>query len=163
LEFAHNRASWPMNSKDLLAFLRRHTLAVQASVTSDRAPQAAVVGVAFTNEYEIVFDTLASTRKAANLRQNPAVAFVIGGVNEGDERTVQYEGLADEPAGAELERLKSVYYAVYPDGPSRTSWPGLIYIRVRPTWIRYSDYGADPPLIVEFGPDQLASVVRERP
>ena len=27
---------------------------------------------------------------------------------------------------------------------------GLIYVRSRPTWIRYSDFNQDPPLIVEF-------------
>ena len=35
------------------------------------------------------------------------------------------------------------------------SWPGLIYVRVRPTWIRYSNYSVDPPEIVEFSVQQL--------
>jgi hypothetical protein len=30
-----------------------------------------------------------------------------------------------------------------------------MYVRVRPTRVRYSDYNVDPPLIVEFVPDQL--------
>jgi hypothetical protein len=82
-------------------------------------------------------------------------AFVIGGAAPGDERRVQYEGVADEPSGDELEQLKTVYYGVYPNGPDRLSWPGLIYVRVRPRWIRYSDYSLSPPLIVEFGEEQL--------
>jgi hypothetical protein len=114
-----------------------------------------VVGIAVTDEFEIVFDTLSSTRKATNLRQNSRLAFVIGGLIAGDERSVQYEGVAEEPSGDELERLKSLYYAVYPDGPSRLSWSGLIYIRVRPVWIRYSDYNANPPEIVEFDAEGL--------
>jgi hypothetical protein len=118
-------------------------------------PQAAVVGIAVSDRFEIVFDTLSSTRKAINLRANPKAAFVVGGLTAGDERTAQIEGLADEPSGAELERLKRVYYDVYPDGPSRLSWNGLIYVRVRPTWIRFSDYNQGPPLIVEFTEDQL--------
>jgi hypothetical protein len=65
------------------------------------------------------------------------------------------EGVADEPAGAELERLKAAYYAVYPDGPSRTGWPGLIYVRVRPTWVRYSDFGRNPPEIIEYRAEEL--------
>jgi len=121
-------------------------------------PQAAVVGIAVSDRFEIVFDTLASTRKAVNLRQNPRAAFVVGGLTEGDERTAQVEGIADEPSGEELERLKGVYYHVYPDGPSRLSWPGLIYFRVRPNWIRFSDYTQDPPLIVEFTREQLDDV-----
>lgn len=144
-----------MDTKGLLEFLRQHRLAVQASVSATSDPQAAVVGYAVTDEFEIIFDTLESTRKAQNLRQNPKLALVIGGLIPGDERTVQYEGIADEPSGEDLERLKNLYYGVYPDGPSRLSWPGLIYVRVRPTWVRYSDYNRDPPEIVEFRAEQL--------
>jgi uncharacterized protein YhbP (UPF0306 family) len=146
-----------MNAKLLLDFMRRHRLAVQASVSANESPQAAVVGYAVTDRFEIVFDTLDSTRKAQNLRKNPKVALVIGGMSEGEERTVQYEGVADQPSGEELKRLKKVYYEAYPDGPSRLSWTGLIYVRVKPTWIRYSDFSVDPPEIVEFSPDQLSS------
>ena len=145
-----------MSPRSLLQFLRQHRLAVQASASATHAAQAAVVGFAISDQFEIVFDTLDSTRKVANLRQNPTIALVIGGLTAGDERTVQYEGVADEPSGAELDRLTQVYYAVYPDGRSRRTWPGLIYIRVRPTWIRYSDYNVDPPLIVEFTAGNLS-------
>ena len=153
-----------MSPRALLDFLRSHRLAVEASVSPTGAAQAAVVGFAISDEFEIVFDTLESTRKAQNLRQNPKIALVIGGLTPPgtpgaagikDERTVQYEGIADEPSGAELEQLKQVYYAAYPDGPSRLSWPGLIYVRVRPTWLRYSDYTIDPPVIVEYGAGEL--------
>jgi pyridoxine/pyridoxamine 5'-phosphate oxidase len=133
-----------------LQFLQSHRLAVQTSVSASGTPQAAVVGIAVSDRFEIVFDTLASTRKAINLRQNPKAAIVVGGLIAGDERTAQIEGLADEPTGEELERLKGVYYDVYPDGRSRSAWSGLIYVRVRPTWVRFSDYNQDPPLIVEF-------------
>ena len=139
----------------ILAFLRAHKLAIQATASADGVPQAAVVGYAVTDRLELVFDTLASTRKAKNLRDNPKLAFVIGGLKAGDERTVQYEGIADEPSGTELERLKAAYYAVFPDGPSRLSWPGLIYVRARPTWIRYSDYNRNPPEIVELTAREL--------
>lgn len=144
-----------MTARDLLRFLQTQRLAVQTSISTSGMPQAAVVGIAVSDGFEIVFDTLASTRKAINLRQNPHAALVVGGLTAGDERTAQIEGIADEPAGEELEGLKRVYYSVYPDGPSRLSWPGLIYIRVRPVWIRFSDYNQGPPLIVEFTRDQL--------
>ena len=144
-----------MDRDGLLKFMRGHRVAVQSSVTPSNLPQAAVVGIAITDRFEIVFDTTSSTRKAKNLRGNPHLAFVIGGAASGDERTVQYEGIADEPAGAERERLKQIYYEVYPDGPSRLSWPGIMYVRVSPTWIRYSDYSVDPPVIEEFQRDQL--------
>ena len=146
-----------MTTADLLAFLRTQRLAVQASSASDGSLQAALVGFGVTDALDIVFDTLASSRKAQNLRRSPRVALVIGGWVTGDERTVQYEGLADEPAGAELDRLKAVYFAAWPDGPSRASWPGLIYVCVRPTWIRYSDFNQDPPFVTEFAGQHLSA------
>ena len=36
------------------------------------------------------------------------------------------------------------------------SWPGIVYFRVRPTWIRFSDFSKDPPTIVEFNAENLA-------
>src|SRR5258708_1356409 len=120
--------------------MRSHTFAVQASVSSVARPQAAVVGVAVTDGFEVIFDTIASSRKAINLKQNPKIAFVFGGLTPGDERTVQYEGVADCPIGLELERFQRAYFARFPDGPQRLSWPGITYFRVHPNWIRYSDF-----------------------
>ena len=117
--------------------------------------QAAVVGFAVSDQFEIIFDTVTTTRKAVNLRRNPRVALVVGGWSEGDERTAQIDGIADEPSGHDLERLKAIYYEAYPDGPSRLSWPGLIYVRVRPTWIRFSDYTTSPPEFTEFTSGQF--------
>jgi general stress protein 26 len=144
-----------MSRDELLAFMRKYRVGVEASVSAAGAAQAAVVGIAITDRFEIVFDTLASSRKMHNLRRNPHIALVIGGLADGEVRTVQYEGIADEPSGDELERLKAIYYEVYPDGPSRLAWPGLTYVRVRPSWIRYSDFSADPPQILEFTADDL--------
>src|SRR5205814_3855852 len=66
---------------------------VQSSVSALNHAQAAVVGFAVSEAFEIIFDTLDSTRKVANLRANPRIALVIGGLDAGDERTVQYEGI----------------------------------------------------------------------
>jgi hypothetical protein len=122
---------------ELLVFLRRHRLCVAASASAAGAPQAAVVGFAVTDELEIVFDTIGTTRKMQNLRRDPRVALVVGW---DEEQTAQIEGVADEPEGADLERLKKAYFAVYPDGVERQSWEGITYVRVRPTWARYSDF-----------------------
>jgi hypothetical protein len=136
-----------MTRSQLVAFVRKHELAVEASVTAGAAPQAAVVGIAVTDELELIFDTVNTTRKYANLRENPKIAFVIGWA---DECTLQYEGVADFPSGDELERLKEIYFAKFPDGRERLSWAGITYVRTRPTWIRFSDFRVDPPLIVEL-------------
>jgi len=146
-----------MSREELLRFVRTHINAVQATVSPDGSPQAAVVGIAVTDIFELVFDGLETTRKAINLSQNPKVAFVVGGWMLGDQRTLQYEGIADRPTGSELEALKAIYYAKFPSGPSRLSWPGLVYLRARPTWMRYTDFGKNPVERVEFDAQQLKS------
>ena len=135
---------------DVLEFMRQYSLAVQASVSGSNSPQAAVVGFIVNDDFEVFFDTLGSSRKASNLRQNPRIAIVIGGLTAGEERTVQYEGIADEPTGIELERLKERYFVRFPDGRDRQAWPGLIYVRTRPAWLRFSNFNQNPPEIVEF-------------
>lgn len=87
-----------MTRAELLTFLRRHRLTIQASVSASGAPQAAVVGFAVSDDLEIVFDTIGTTRKAQNLRRDPRVALVVGW---DAEQTAQIEGVADEPQGAE--------------------------------------------------------------
>jgi len=139
-----------MTRDALLAYMRSEQYAVQSSVSPANTSQAAVVGIAVSDSFEIVFDTVRASRKAENLRRNPAIAFVIGGTRPGDERTVQYEGIADVPFGDELLRAQEIYFSVFPSGRDRVSWPGLIHVRVRPVWIRYSNYNAQPPEIVEF-------------
>jgi general stress protein 26 len=122
---------------EMLQFLRRHRYAVQASTAADGAPQAAVVGIAVTDRLEVVFDTLGTSRKARNLRREPRVALVVGW---DEEQTLQLEGIADEPTGDELQHLKRVYLAVFPDGTEREQWPDITYVRIRITWARYSDF-----------------------
>jgi hypothetical protein len=135
---------------EILAFMRSHSLAVQASVSATGSAQAAVVGFVVTDDFEVLFDALASTRKVINLRRNPQCALVVGGLSHGDERTVQLEGIADEPVGPTLERLRELYFLRFPDGRDRLGWSGLTYVRVRPRWLRYSDFNQSSPRIVEL-------------
>jgi len=144
-----------MIRSELLAFMRAHRMVVQASVSGMGAPQAAVVGVVVTDKFEVFFDTLDSTRKIQNLRRNSRIALVIGGLAGGEETTVQYEGIADEPRGTELEALTDLYFEQFPDGRERQRWSGLVYVRARPTWLRYCDFNQVPPIVVELTAAQL--------
>lgn len=131
----------------LYSFIGRHKYGVVSSISANGTPQSALVGIAVSHELEIIFDTVKSSRKYPNLIQRPACSFVVGW---DDEQTLQFEGNAFEPDQTELKRYQEIYFAAWPDGPSRMSWPGIAYFVVRPTWIRYSDYGLPTPLIEEF-------------
>jgi general stress protein 26 len=142
-----------MERDELVGFLRRYKLAVEASVGAGGVPQAAVIGFAVSDALEIVFDTVDTTRKHRNLRADPRIALVIGWDHE---ITAQIEGTSDFPEGDELERMRAVYFSAYPDGRDRLAWPGITHVRVRPTWIRYTDFSRDPPRVVELTAAQLA-------
>jgi general stress protein 26 len=130
---------------EIVELLRHHKLAVIASIAADGAPQAALVGIAVSEQLEIVLDTLTSSRKFHNIVRDGRVALVI---SEG-ELTIQIEGHADVLGGADLERLQQTYFATNPDGRDRVAWPDITWLRVRPSWIRVADYNADPPVIRE--------------
>ena len=140
-----------MTREELLRFLQKHRLGVVASTSPDGDPQSALVGIAVTDQLEILFDTLGSTRKCRNLRRHPRASVVVGW---DEEITVQYEGIADEPTGLELDRLKEIYFAVYPECMVHQSWEGITYFRIRPVWIRYSDFNPDGR-IVEFSSSDI--------
>jgi pyridoxamine 5'-phosphate oxidase-like protein len=139
-----------MTKAALVDFLRLHRYGVEASHADNGPPEAALVGFVVNERLELFFDSFDSTRKVANLRRDPRIAFVIGGYALGDERTVQYEGEVDVPMGAELERFKSDYFAVHPDGLRRSRLSGITYFRVRPRWIRYTNFNMAPAQVVVF-------------
>jgi general stress protein 26 len=148
-----------MTLEHLVAFVRRHALAVQSSVSASGSPQAAVVGVVADDDFEIFFDTRAGSRKCRNLRRDARIALVIGWDLE-EACTLQVEGRADEPRGEELERWKKLYFARFPDGVERQAWPDITYFRVRPAWARFSDFRTPEPTIVELSEEELRRPAR---
>ncbi len=138
-----------MDRARLYEFMAQQRLGVVSSVAADGSPQSALVCIATTPGLEIVFDTMDSTRKYANLLSRPRCSVVLGW---GGMQTVQVEGEAELLQGAELERCRDVYFAALTNAPARLRWPGLTYFLVRPRWIRYSDFYQGPPLVQEFRP-----------
>lgn len=135
---------------ELLDFLGEHKYGVEATVNAQGMPQAALVGFVVNDQLELFFDTFSSTRKVANLTRDRRISFVIGGQTTGDERTVQYEGFVDAPAGAELDAWKRAYFARHPDALRRSRLTGITYYRVRPSWIRYTNFNAAPAQVAVF-------------
>jgi general stress protein 26 len=135
-----------MNVQEVYEFMNKERLAVLATVAESGQPEAALMGMAVTPQLEIIFDTVKSSRKYPNLKKNPRVAWVVGCTTE---VTVQYEGAAEELMGEELVKYKEIYFAAFPDGPVRESWPGITYFVVRPTWVRYCDYNPESRRIEE--------------
>jgi pyridoxine/pyridoxamine 5'-phosphate oxidase len=136
-----------MDRQFLHLFMTKHRYGVVSSIAADGTPQSALVGIATSPDLEVIFDTVQSSRKYPNLIARPACSFVVGWSGE---QTVQFEGIAVEPTGAELQRIQEIYFGAWPDGPARMAWPGIAYFVVRPRWIRYSDFDQSPPVIEEM-------------
>ena len=126
-----------MNLQEVFRFLNSERLGVLTTATKSGQPQAALMGFAVTPELEIIFDTVRSSRKYTNLKENPRVAWVVGCTTE---VTVQYEGEAEELKGEALAKYKRIYFQKFSDGPARENWAGITYFVVRPKWVRYCDY-----------------------
>jgi pyridoxine/pyridoxamine 5'-phosphate oxidase len=133
---------------ELLDYMSSHRLAVVSSIGPLGNSQAALVGVAISPRHEVIFDTVADSRKHANLLRDPRASVVFSGPAE---RTLQLEGIARSVSvsGAQDVELRSLYYEVWPEGRDRLSWPKLSYWCVAPQWACYSDFDRGP-LIAEF-------------
>jgi PPOX class probable F420-dependent enzyme len=126
-----------MDRDALVQFARSRGLAVLATTSAGGHPQAAVVGIAITDNGDIVFDTTRTSRKFTNLSRQPRVALVIG-FDWADEQTVQLEGTATEiPPN---DPAVAAYYKQFPTGRDRAAWPDIVYVRIHPDWARHSDY-----------------------
>lgn len=87
-----------MTKVEVYEFIAQQKLGVLGSISPEGAPQSALVGFAVTPEFEIIFDTVTNSRKSRNLIANPQCSFVVGWSGEA---SVQYEGEARQPKGAE--------------------------------------------------------------
>jgi general stress protein 26 len=136
----------------ILKFLNDQKLAVIATSGPTRpAPESALVAFAEDDELCVYFQTGIHTRKAANLKVNPHVSFVIG-LGLDDMITVQYEGRATQLTdAADLEACKQRF--ISKDSPTTAEYfnhPSAIFFKVVPTWIGCSDYSGTRPEVIEM-------------
>lgn len=137
-----------MTTQFLYEHISQQRYAVLATISANHTPQAACVGIAVTPDLRLVFDTVTDSRKYANLLADPHIAFVI---SVGEEKTIQYEGIAYPLTEPGNEELLEVYFSVFPDGRKRRdTWKNITWFCVEPRWIRHSDFSATPALIEEI-------------
>lgn len=135
----------------ILNFFYDQPMATISTVAQGSAqPESALIAFAETEDLEIIFETFVDTRKWQNLQDNPRVALVIGW-NTKKHITIQYEGIATPIPSAKSEKYIKLFLAK--DTPCTEKFlrdPRVCLFRIRPTWIRYSDYTNDNPKIIEL-------------
>ncbi|HUD11545.1 MAG TPA: pyridoxamine 5'-phosphate oxidase family protein [Candidatus Saccharimonadia bacterium] len=132
---------------EILAFIKKQSIAVISTIDGRGLPQSAVVGFGETEELELIFATYNSTPKYENLKRRKQVAFVIGW---DDGVTVQYEGIARELRGEEARTYSNMYYAKNQGAQKYQRMPENRYFLVSPVWLRYTDVDVDPWDIAEL-------------
>ncbi len=144
----------PLNTVDndhqkqrILGFLKHHQIGVIATTKSGLQPEAAAVEYGETEDLELIIDTFVNSRKWGNIQKNPRVAFVVGW---DQDITVQYEGRVTQLQGEELTKSKNTYFAKNPRAQKWEGREGVIYFKIVPTWIRYTDTNKNPWEIFEL-------------
>ncbi|OGE31010.1 hypothetical protein A2631_04995 [Candidatus Daviesbacteria bacterium RIFCSPHIGHO2_01_FULL_44_29] len=133
----------------ILAFLKEHTLCVISTIHADgHGPESAVVAFVETDNLEIVFGTSNISRKYKNIQADNRVALVIGWSSE--TGTIQYEGQASELSKEESEKYALLQIAKNPSSASFKDREDQRYFIVKPSWIRFMDFGSKPPQTYEL-------------
>lgn len=132
-------------------FLKTQPMATISTIASGSLqPESALIAFTQTDKLEIIFETFVDTRKWNNLQKNPRVSFVIGWDTK-HHITVQYEGIAT--AAKDTEQTESyIQTFLTKDTPCTEKFLRDYRVRlfkVKPMWIRYSDYTDEIPAIIE--------------
>ena len=134
----------------ILTFLQTCPMASISTISADGIPQSAIIAFARTSNFEIIFETFYDTRKYANLAKNPHIALATG-FSPTVHVTFQYEGMAIEMKTPEDIRWCKEQFKKK-DTPCSDEFlehPKVTFWKVKPTWLRYSDYTGPVPVIVE--------------
>lgn len=131
----------------LIEFVRSRGVGVIATADPSGAPEAALMRLAITDDAELIFDTGTRSRKLHNIRERPHVAAVIGW---DDHVSIQLEGMAEIPTGANRERCVAAYLAQHPNMQDRAESSHVAHVRVRVTWVRYADFRPASRETIEF-------------
>jgi len=138
-----------IDCQQVSTFISRQKLAVIA--TSALSPEAALVATVVDDALRVYFQTGEHTRKAHNLVNNSAVAFVFG-LQLSDMVTVQYEGVARRLSStSEIKRCKQCF--IDQNSPTTKKYlnhSSAIFFEVVPTWVGYSDYRSSSPKVIEL-------------
>jgi len=138
-----------MENKDkILRFIKNQKLMVISTLNKNNYPESALVGFSENADLEVIFGIFNDTRKYLNLEGNKNVSLVIGfDINE--KITIQYEGIANEVKGKELEQCKKIHIDKLENEEYVNNSKEKIF-KIIPKWIRYSDLSKEPEEIFEI-------------
>ena len=136
------------NKKSILDFLKKNELCVLATASKTGKPEAAVMVYLIKDDFSILVSTETWTRKYENIAKNSQVSIVVGGFK--NDPTVQIDGLIEELAGEREDQAKKSIFSIHPEWKSYFQSPKSRFFKIRPLWLRYSDFSLQPPEIIQI-------------
>lgn len=134
----------------VLEFLKKRDLklCVLSTASGDAQPESAVMRYAVKDDLTVVLSTQKNTRKCNNIVQNPSVSLVFGW--SFTELNLQCSGVATLiEEGNQYDEWGKFYLTVNPEAAQYKS-PNTVYIVVKLSWIRLTDFSGHPPKIEEI-------------
>jgi general stress protein 26 len=123
-----------MDANGLAASLIETTkTCVLATASNDGKPEAATVAYAYDTDWNLYFESFATYRKYANIKENGRASVVIT-----NHHSLQMDGVVNELSGAERERAMSIILSQHP-GNKYLHEPDVLLFRFQPQWIRLLD------------------------
>ena len=140
----------PEQKEKIIKLLENNRFGVIATYPTelDRAPESAVVAISYTLNLEIVFGSFNTTRKNKNLERNSKISIVVGWDNT-LKQTLQMEGEAFKILGAERIKLEEAHCQRNIESNHFRNDQRQEYFKIKPYWIRYSDFSKDPQEVWE--------------
>ena len=140
------------DQKQKITYLLEKTKVAVISTNSpdDLAPESATIMFSETPELHVIFGSYDYRRKNKNIFRNPKVSMVIG-FDLKEMKTIQLEGVAKILSDKErIEEFKDLHYKKNPGSEKYRKEGKREYVEVTPSWIRYSDFGLNPPEVWEI-------------
>lgn len=134
--------------KEVYEYLKNLKPALCVLATSfENTPECAVLAYTMNEDLEVIISTNPSSRKWKNISKNNKVALTFGW--DFSKPNVQLEGVAVQLIqGEAYKKYATLYFQAHPE-LIRYKTPETVFLIVKPTWIRSSNYSVYPPRIEE--------------
>lgn len=128
-------------NQNILDYIKSQRIGVLAVELLDGSPHAATVHFAHSEEpLTFIFLTHNTYKKSEALLQKGVVrgSFVVG-VDEDNMKTLQVDG---EVSLVDGQTIKDIYFAKFPNKKEKYSTENDIFLVLKPTWWRFTDWTA---------------------
>ncbi len=136
---------------EVLNFLKVERISVLTVLMPDGSLHSASLHFSFDNNSSpvIYFSTDKDSRKCEFLKNSKSTkgSFVIG-FSETDWKTLQIDGEVFLVEGDEILAAKKVHYEKNPGSKKFENDPATTFLKLVPSWWRYSDLSIHPPKII---------------